>query len=141
MEAIGLEAEAYRLDTPHNPHNVGWYDIFDLPGAGGNAVLSAHIDYYPDIRGPFHKLANLKPGDEFVVVMQGGKEYRYRVLSNQRHDAKTINMDEVVWPSTRPANTEWATLITCGGRFESYSGSGGPGEYLDRDVVIGQLIS
>lgn len=35
----------------------------------------------------------------------------------------------------------WITLITCGGRFRALNPDGsGPGEYLDRDVVIAERV-
>jgi len=128
-----------RLDVPHNPHNVGWYDIYDKPGFGGNAVFSAHVDYWPNIRGPFYNLRNLVAGDEVTVVMEDGTQYHYRVISYKRYPVDQIPMGDLIWPKDRPPGVEWITMITCGGRFEATS-SEGWGEYLDRDVVVAERI-
>lgn len=136
IEPIGL-TPGNALDTPKNPHNTGWYWIYDRPGAGGNAVFSAHIDYYPNIRGPFHQLAKLGGGAHIVVVVDG-RELVYEVISNQRYSMYSMPVGEILWPAL-PQGEEWVTLITCGGRFVS-SRPGGPGEYLDRDVVVARRI-
>lgn len=141
IENIGLIPGENQLDIPKDPLKVGWYRIYDRPGWMGNAVFSAHVDYWPDIRGPFFNLSKLDPGDEVIVVMANGQEYRYRVFRKQRYDVATIPMGDLIWPREKPADAEWITLITCGGRFRAYLDGGGPGEYLDRDVVVAERVS
>ena len=141
IENIGLIPGENQLDVPKDPLKVGWYGIYDRPGWMGNSVFSAHVDYWPNIRGPFFNLAKLEPGDEVSVVMENGQEYRYRVFRKRRYDVKTIPMGELIWPTEKPRNAEWITLITCGGRFRAYLDGGGAGEYLDRDVVVAERIS
>lgn len=136
IEKIGIKDGA--LDVPKDPLNTGWYNIYSKPGWGGNAVFSAHVDYYPNIKGPFYNLAKVELGDEIIVVMENGVEYKYRVISNTRYPVDEIPMGDLIAAPDKPADAEWITLITCGGRFQSYSGSGGPGYYLDRDVVIAE---
>ena len=135
VEAIGLLPNN-ELDVPKNPHNTGWYHIYDQPGQGGNAVFSAHVSYYPDIRGPFYNLSQLSGGDEIIVRLGSGTELKYRVISNQRYSVNSMPMGRIIDAPERPAGEEWITLITCGGRSRSLSGNGGPVEYLDRDVVV-----
>ncbi len=138
IESIGL-LPSNELDTPADPLKTGWYNIYDKPGFRGNAVFSAHVDYYPDIRGPFYNLARLALEDEIVVTMENGEEYRYRVIRRKRYEVATIPMGDLIWPKDKPEGVEWVTLITCGGRFQE-SRPGGPGEYLDRDVVVAERI-
>lgn len=139
VEAIGLLPDNV-LDTPSDPHDVGWYYIYDKPGFGGNAVFSAHVDYWPDIRGPFYELSTLKAGDEVVVVMENGTEYRYRVISYKRYPVDSIPMGDIISAPDKPENVEWITMITCGGRFQQLHPSGW-GDYLDRDVVVAERIA
>ncbi len=136
IEEIGL-LPSNQLDTPHDPLKTGWYYIYDKPGFLGNAVFSAHVDYYPNIIGPFNKLKNSEIGDDIVVVMENGLEYKYRVIRKERYDVATIPMGDLIWPTNKPAGAEWVTLITCGGEFRSAT-PGGPGEYLHRDVVVAE---
>lgn len=138
VELIGL-LPGNQLDVPKNPYNTGWYEIYDRPGFLGNAVFSAHVDYFPDIRGPFFNLARLEPNDEIVVRMEDGTEYHYRVIRKQRYDASSIPMGDLIYPTDKPTDQEWITLITCGGRFDS-PGPNQPGDYLDRDVVVAERI-
>ncbi|MGD9934817.1 MAG: class F sortase [Dehalococcoidia bacterium] len=137
IELIGLLPNN-QLDVPRDPNNTGWYDIYDRPGYRGNAVFSAHVDYFPDIRGPFFNLSRIDPGDEIVVRMEDGTEYRYRVIKKKRYEAATIPMGDLIWPTDKPSDQEWITLITCGGRFDGAPNQ--PGEYLDRDVVVAERI-
>ena len=155
IESIGL-LPSNQLDTPHDPLNTGWYDIYDKPGRPnetnngwrdfgvyaepgyrGNTVFSAHVDYFPNIRGPFFNLAKLELGDEIVAVMENGTEYRYRVIRRERYEEATIPMGDLIWPKNKPVDQEWVTLITCGGRFVKTDASG-IGKYLDRDVVVAE---
>ncbi|MCC7364677.1 MAG: class F sortase [Dehalococcoidia bacterium] len=140
IENIGLLPDN-RLDVPHDPYNTGWYDIYDKPGFGGNAVFSAHVDYYPNIIGPFNKLATLRPDgdDEIVIQMEDGREYRYVVIRVTRYDANNIPMGDIIWPQNKPEGEEWITLITCGGELQRLY-PGGPGTYLQRDVVVARRV-
>ncbi|MCK9517904.1 MAG: class F sortase [Dehalococcoidia bacterium] len=139
VEAIGL-LPTNVLDTPHNPHNVGWYDIYDKPGFGGNAVFSAHFDYWPDIRGPFYRLRNVEAGDEIVLTMDDGREYTYRVISYKRYPVDSIPMGDLIDAAEKPDDVEWITMITCGGAFQQLSDEGW-GDYLERDVVVAERVS
>lgn len=136
IEEIGL-LPGNQLDTPHNPHNTGWYNIYDKPGFHGNAVFSAHVDYFPNILGPFKNLAKSEIGDDVVVVMENGLEYKYRIIRKQRYDANTIPMGDLISAPDKPTDKEWITLITCGGEFRQTQANGA-GEYLQRDVVVAE---
>ncbi len=136
-EEIGLIEGVNQLDTPHDPLKVGWYYIYDRPGWGGNSVFSAHVDYYPNILGPFNKLAEMAIDDEIHVVMADGSTYKYRVISLNQWPVDTIPMGDLIWPQTKPADVEWITLITCGGEFVPHR-PGGPGSYIHRDVVVAE---
>jgi sortase (surface protein transpeptidase) len=138
IENVGLTPNN-QLDVPHDPHNTAWYGIYDRPGWGGNAVFSAHVDYFPNIRGPFYDLARVEEGDIFVVVMADGTEYYYEAIRYERYHVETIPMGDLIWPEDKPEGEEWITLITCGGEFRQTSASGA-GEYLHRDVVVARRI-
>jgi len=138
IEAIGILPNN-QLDVPHNPYNTGWYYIYDKPGFGGNAVFAAHVDYYPNIIGPFKYLYSLEAGDEVIVQMENGEEYVYRFLWKERYHVDSIPTGDLIWPKHKPEGAEWITMITCGGEFRATSPSGA-GEYLHRDVVVAERI-
>jgi len=138
IEYIGILGDG-TLDSPHNPHAVGWYRIYDAPGQSGNAVFAAHVDYYPNIVGPFNQLAALGAGAEIYVSMSDGADYRYQVVRNTRYSVYDIPMGYVIWPGDRPGEDQWITMITCGGEFRATTSSGA-GEYLQRDVVVARRV-
>jgi len=133
IEEIGITNN--QLDTPKDGvGKVGWYNIYDKPGFGKNAVFAAHVNYnFKD--GPFARLKEVQPGDQVTIQMADGPAYTYEVIFYQRYDVKTIPMGELIAAADKPANEEWITLITCGGRFQQ-THENGLGEYLDREVVI-----
>ncbi|MGK2965346.1 MAG: class F sortase [Tepidiformaceae bacterium] len=143
VEVLGVNAENY-LDTPANPLNAGWYGngLSDVPGWNGNAVFSAH---YNQLLGgtwhdaPFRHISTLQQGDEVVVVMADGSVYRYRVLTYTRYEEASFPTGELLDGQGKPADAEWITLITCGGRTSELDANG-VGSFLDRDVVIAERI-
>lgn len=138
IEEIGITNN--QLDTPKDAVNkVGWYYIYDKPGFGGNAVFAAHINYNFK-NGPFANLARVNPGDKISIAMQDGPTYTYEVIFYQRYDVDKIPMGELIDAPQKPANDEWITLITCGGRFQATEPNG-LGHYLDRDVVIARKVA
>ena len=154
VEAIGIKP-SNELDTPHDPHNVGWYDstmnkdgpyFGAKPGFGKNALLSAHVDYYglPASATPFNKLKNTDPKDEIDILMANGEMYRYQIISKQRFSTTDIKMGELIEAKDKPAGKEWITLITCGNDgafvYVNPGANSGPVEYLTRDVVIAERI-
>ncbi len=138
IEYIGILGDG-TLDSPHNPHAVGWYPMYDAPGEPGNAVFAAHVDYYPNIIGPFNQLAALGAGAEIYISMSDGADYRYQVVRNTRYSVYDIPMGYVIWPGDRPGDDQWITMITCGGEFRATT-SYGAGEYLQRDVVVARRV-
>lgn len=127
--------ERNELDTPKDENTaVGWYYIYDKPGWLGNAIFSAHV-YYHSIPAPFVNLAKSAEGDEIVVVMEDGTEYRYTVISNERYHRDNVPMGDIIWPKEKADYDEWVTLITCGGELDS-TGQ----EYVSRDVIVAKRI-
>jgi sortase (surface protein transpeptidase) len=134
IEELAINARN-ELDTPKNENtSVGWYYIYDKPGWSGNAIFSAHV-YYHSIPAPFVSLAKSAEGDEIVVVMEDGTEYRYTVISNKRYHRDDIPMGDIIWPKEKADYDEWVTLITCGGELDS-TGQ----EYVSRDVIVAKRV-
>jgi hypothetical protein len=120
-------------------HAIGWYPEYATPGRGGNAVFSAH-ETWTFQHGPFYSMHLARPGDEITIEMTSGAVYRYTVTSNRRYPEATIPMHDIIWSSSEPEGEEWATFITCGGRFVP-TRADGLGEYLDRDIVVARRVS
>lgn len=151
IEELAINARG-ELDTPRDENRaVAWYFIYDKPGRvnpenigwytyggrtaempAGNSVFSAHV-YYNNVPAPFQHLARSEKGDKIIVEMEDGREYVYEVISYERYAADDFPMAQVLWPEAKPADEEWITLITCGGRR---SGD----DYLDREVVVAKRV-
>jgi len=143
VEVLGVTPDNY-LDTPANPLNTGWYGngLSDVPGWNGNAVFSAHYNQLLGGQwhdGPFKRLKDMQEGDEIVVVMGDGTVYRYAVVRYQRYEEATFPTGDLLDGAGKPADEEWITLITCGGRTGVLDANG-VGDFLDRDVVIARKV-
>ncbi len=138
IPSIGVDAWVIRmgLDTngvmevPRNGQLVAWYDFTSVPGAPGNAVMSAHLDY----RGStavFWRLGDLRDGDRVIVVLEGEPiEYVVsRIYSTRPEDA---DLREIIGGRSGP---ETVTLITCGGIWDAAEG-----QYDHRVIVQAQRV-
>jgi len=98
-------------------------------------------------------LHKAKGGEEVIIQMEGGPEYRYRIVFGHRYvidlqydpahdEANVIKMGELIEAANKPPGAEWITLITCScepGRLINIDANG-LGECVDRDVVIAERI-
>jgi hypothetical protein len=140
IEQLGF-INGLQMDAPHNPHDTGWYPMWDWPGVPGNAIFAAHVNHYPGIIGPFYNLASMGAGDEVDLTLDDGEVLRYSVISNTRYDVSTIDMSHLIAAPERPPGDQWVTLVTCGGTFVPYANGSGAGYYLDRDVVVARRVA
>lgn len=140
------------LDTPADETGaIGWYSIsnipdFAVPGTGGNAMFSAHVNYN-GADGPFANLAKVASGAEIAVTLADGSVLRYEVFAKRGYvvnanyvtaERPLINMDYIVFTPDKPPGEEWITLMTCScepGRIIFAPGSRF-GDCVDRDVVL-----
>ena len=130
------------MPNPTGPGDVVWYDLSQweglggVPGGGGNAIFSGHVDYFAPVawaeaiyrgRGVFFDLGLLSPGD-VIEVEVGANVYRYAVQWREQVSAGL----EGNWASilASDVSAEALTLITCGGDFDLSERS-----YQDRVVV------
>jgi len=135
-----------QMPNPDTPDDVAWYDFSQWPGLGGapgdggNSVFSGHVDsgrlpcsngtVPPPCRAVFWDLRRLEKGDE-IIVLVGGRTFRYNVESNLVVNAATASWDDIVAATGVPS----LTLITCAGNFDSNSR-----QYDMRQVVRAKRI-
>ena len=112
------------LDAPHQPDQVGWFNLGPRPGEVGNALLDGHFDWISI--AVFYYLGKLEKGDRVVVVDTSGNEHRFLVDWKELVPADKAPMAGIVGATDVPA----LTLITCGGQFNRTTG-----EYTHRWVV------
>ena len=141
---LGQRYVDQQMPNPTGPGDVVWYDFSEwdglggVPGGGGNAVFSGHVDYNAAIpwaqttyqgEGVFWDLNLLSPGD----VIEG-RGRRQRAALRRDVDAlgppPTARTPSGVTILTGDVSTDSITLITCGGEFDPANKG-----YLDRFIV------
>jgi hypothetical protein len=127
--ALGLESDG-ALEVPQAADVVGWYEDAPTPGERGPAVLTAHVDWMHE-RGAFHDLGRLKPSNDVTIDRADGVAVTFRVTRVAEYP-KTRFPTHEVYGSTDGAELR---LITCGGRFDSFTHS-----YEDNIVVFARLV-
>jgi LPXTG-site transpeptidase (sortase) family protein len=122
MPTLGVNARVVTLgvlpdgtmEAPHTPTDVAWYHFSAKPGASGNAVFAAHVDYIRYGPAVFYRLRELKEGDPVTATLEDGSRFTYLVVSSVIYDAETAPVQEIVGP----ARGRTMTLITCTGVFD-----------------------
>jgi hypothetical protein len=124
IEVKGINSRN-QMEAPDHPLNAAWYRFTKMPGAGGNAVFSGHLD--AESIGPaiFWRLTQLKPGDVIEIVSPESTELRYQVKESVSYSLATIPMRTVLYPG----GGDQITLITCSGKYQ-------PGSGYDHRLVI-----
>jgi sortase (surface protein transpeptidase) len=104
---------------------AGWYTASPRPGEIGSAIIAGHID---STAGPgvFFRLRLLHPGNLIYVRRANGSLAVFRVYAEHMY-AKTSFPTQQVYGPEPDAELH---LITCGGVFDSATGS-----YLSNVVV------
>lgn len=92
--------------------DVGWYRLGPAPGAGGSAVLAAHVDQGGQ-RGAFFDLRSVPVGAEVVVEGDGGAR-SFTVTAREQVAKDAVQLDRYF----TAAGPSRLTLITCGGVFD-----------------------
>jgi LPXTG-site transpeptidase (sortase) family protein len=121
---MGLDANGV-MEVPRDGQLVAWYDFTSVPGAPGNAVMSAHLDY----RGStavFWRLDDLQDGDRVTVLIEG-ESIEYVVSTVYLTRPEEADLREILGGRSGP---ETLTLITCGGVWDAAEG-----EYDHRVIV------
>jgi LPXTG-site transpeptidase (sortase) family protein len=124
LVGLGVTATG-ALQVPSTTSVAGWYTGSPRPGAIGSSVIAGHIDSYAG-PGVFFSLSRLRPGDRVYVRRADGTLAVFRVTvvrSYTKDDFPTL----AVYGPTPDAELR---LITCGGTFDSATGS-----YLSNTVV------
>ena len=145
---VGQRYVGPKMPNPTGPGDVVWYDLSQwdglggVPGGGGNAVFSGHVDYNFPIswaeahyrgEGVFYDLRLISPGD-VIEVEVGSAVHRYQVVWQRSLRAADASSD---WAQvlSGDVDVDSITLITCGGDFNAATKS-----YSDRLVVRAERL-
>jgi sortase (surface protein transpeptidase) len=121
IPAIGVSSPLVRLgfnpdgtmQVPGDFQVAGWFTGGPQPGQLGPAVIAGHVD---SRTGPavFHRLRDLRPGDQIRVVRADRLVVRFRVESLASYPKRWLPDEAVYGATTAPA----LRLITCAGTFD-----------------------
>lgn len=104
------------MDAPGSADDVGWWS--GRKAGKGNVLLDGHHDWNGRV-GSFYRLPELKKGDEIVIRGdEKDKKLVYRVVWVKNFD-RNIDATELLGNK----NGQVATLITCGGEWDSIAGT------------------
>ena len=128
LGALGLTPYG-TVQVPTSPQQAGWFRVGIIPGELGSAVILGHVDSY---RGPgvFFLLRTLVPGDLLEVTLADGVTANFSVTSVQTYVRQAFPAAQVY----RSNGTSALQLVTCGGTFDT-----GTGSYLSNVVVYSTL--
>jgi hypothetical protein len=130
VEVGAITPDGVMLD-PSGAWVVTWYDVLGAPGAGGNVVMSGHLDYWDVGPAVFYNVPSLAPGSLFNLYMVDGTEFVYELEWAQLFNvAFDLTPEVIARDVVGDTGREALTLITCGGEFDYNSG-----EYLYRWVI------
>lgn len=125
VDPYGIDPNG-QMDVPDNVTDVGWYEFGPSPGAGGSAVLAAHVDLASQGPGVFFDLDDLRDGDLVTVGYNDGTTADFRVVASTIYDKDELPLDAIFSRTGPPV----LTLITCGGGFSESARS------YDSNVVV-----
>jgi hypothetical protein len=129
---VGLSADGtVGLPPLSQPYLAGWYRYGRTPGEQGSSVIIGHVDSYASGRAVFYNLGHLTRGAVIEVTRRDHSVAEFKVdavtiVQRDRFPAPTV-YGQVPYPGLR--------LVTCGGTFDSQSGS-----YPDNVVVFASLV-
>lgn len=129
---VGLAGDGSVDVPPLKRHNeAGWFEGGPTPGQFGPALIVGHADTRS---GPsvFHRLGELKPGQEIRVSRADGSLAVFQVNSVETFDKSSLPAQRVYGDYSRPS----LRLMTCGGKW-----LGGEEGYQDNVVVFASLVS
>lgn len=111
VESVGLAVG--RIGLPSESTNVGWFTDSPRPGQRGNSIIDGHLDTF---NGPavFWRLKRARPGDEFTVIDERRRTFRYRVTDLQVYSRTEPRKFEDVFDYTTKFKI---SLITCAGKW------------------------
>jgi sortase (surface protein transpeptidase) len=127
---LGLQ-EDRSVEVPEDPQIAGWYTGGPKPGEVGPAAIIGHVDSHTGA-GIFHRLRELRPGDDVHVRRADGSVVSFVVQGIEKHPKDEFPTERVYGNTDTPQ----LRLITCGGTFDRSERS-----YTDNIVVYAQLAA
>ena len=109
-----------QLEVPTNPADVGWWSGSVAAGSPtGATIIDGHVDSAEYGVGALYRLTDLAVGDHIQVTVVGGGTIAYQVNERRTYDKHT-GLPPGIFSTD---GTHRLALITCGGTFDSTTGS------------------
>ena len=126
IDPVGMSGRV--MDVPDDVDRAGWFEPGVAPGSEqGSAVLSAHVDSRAQGEGAFFPLRHAQRGDRIEVDTREGSTVTFEVTTRVQYDKSELPSADLF----RREGPHQLVLITCGGKFDSQTGS-----YDDNVVVV-----
>ena len=130
---LGLNADQTVQVPPLSEVGIpGWYKYSPAPGSPGPAVILGHVDSAQYGKGVFFDLGRLHSRDTISITRADGRLAVYRV-DRVAEFPKSNFPTQAVYGNTAKSTLR---LITCGGAFDSSTGS-----YDDNIIAFATLAS
>lgn len=129
VSSLGLNADR-TVEVPTDFALAGWFRLGPTPGQVGSAVILGHVD---SVQGPavFFRLRTLHAGDAVEVTSDNGDIARFTVTGVATYPKDQFPAEKVY----APHGDSSLQLVTCGGEFDSSTGS-----YRSNVVVYTSLV-
>jgi LPXTG-site transpeptidase (sortase) family protein len=115
IESVGNDEQG-RMDVPKGVQNAAWWNLGALPGAGGNAVISGHLDNYLQEPAVFWRLRELAEGDTITIRDARGVDYTYEVVNAATYAHDEVPLDIIFGDAVKVRPN--LILITCEGTWD-----------------------
>ena len=116
------------MESPKTAKDVGWWA--GRKAGKGNLLLDGHHDWNRQ-QGTFYRLAELEAGDTFTVKGNDPtKVLTYRIVWVKNYD-RLVDASDLLGNE----NGQFATLITCGGSFDTIART-----HRERVVARAELV-
>jgi hypothetical protein len=118
--------------VPESMRTTSWWSEGPQPGSGRMAVILGHAQ--ADGGAVFDRLAELRPGDQVLLVDAGGAVLHLEVLGEPLTglDKSTSALADAL--NGHPAGADVA-FVTCGGEFDRQAGASEDNEVVFATVV------
>lgn len=118
VEHAGILANG-NMAAPKKFANGAWYKYGTVPGMTGSAVIAGHLDNGLGLKGAFHDLSKIQPGDNITVETKTGKQIHFTVLRTA-----TYPYDQLPDAVFADESGAYLNLVTCSGKWIHTAASG-----------------
>jgi len=118
VEKIGVEGDG-SLAVPGTWYTAGWYEKGAKAGEPGNVVIDGHYDTNTGAPGAFWELKDLQVGDKVSLTDRLGRVFWYTVSNKFLVSINDPERSRIF----ESGKEKILTLITCGGVWDSGSGT------------------